>query len=98
MSEKMETRARLVLDAAYAIAAESGMAALNRDSVATRAGASTGTVSNAFGSMDGLREAVMGRAVECEALALIRQGIALQHPVALAAPADLQRRALAALA
>lgn len=98
MSEKVENRKRLVLDAAYAIASESGMVALNRDAVAVRAGLSTGTVSNAFGSMDDLRGAVIARAVEAESLPLVRQGLALQHVAALSAPADLQRRALATLA
>lgn len=64
MSDKVENRNRAVLDAAVALAERFGMAAVTRPRVSAESGLSTGTVSNAFGSMDGLRDAVMAAAVD----------------------------------
>lgn len=98
MSEKVENRNQAVLDAGVALAEKYGMQAVTRPRVAAESGLSTGTVSNAFGSMDALRDAVMAAAVDREIIVIVAQGLAERYPAALNAPADLKQRALAKLA
>lgn len=98
--EGAETRAvrnRTVLDAACGLATLSGLASVKRVNVAQAAGVSCGTVSAAFEDMDGLRRAVMTRAVELGLLKILAEGLALGDPIARAAPDDLKTRALATL-
>lgn len=98
MSDKVETRNRSVLEAALALASERGFRKYSRSDVAKRAGVADGSVNNAYGTMDGLHDAVMGEAVTRGLLSLVAQGLALQHPAACAAPSDLKASALASLA
>lgn len=98
MSGKVENRNRAVLDAGLALAERHGMQAVTRPRVAAESGLSTGTVSNAFGSMDGLRDAVMAAAVDRQITVIVAQGLAERYPAALNAPAELKQRALANLA
>lgn len=98
MSQKVENRNRAVLDAGVSLAERIGMHAVTRSGIAADTGLSVGTVSNAFGSMDALRDAVMAAAVDREILPVIAQGLAERHPAALNAPAELRRRALELLA
>lgn len=98
MSDKVETRNRSVLEAAVALASERGFRKYSRSEVAKRAGVADGGVNWAFGTMDGLHDAVMRAAVERGLLPIVAQGLALQHPTACAAPPDLKASALASLA
>lgn len=98
MSEKVENRNLAVLDAALTLAERFGMGAVTRPRVASESGVATGTVSNAFGTMEGLRDAVMVAAIEREILPIIAQGLSDRYPSALAAPPELKQRALADLA
>lgn len=98
MSEKVENRNRAVLDAALLLAAQRGYRNITRRQVADEAGVAVGSVNNAFGTMDGLRDAVMAAAVERELPAIIAQGLAERHPAALGAHPGLRTRALASLA
>lgn len=98
MSEKVENRNRAVLDAALSIAQERGFASITRDGVAERAQVAAGSVNNAYGNMDGLRDAVMVAAVEREMVDIVGQGLAAGHPAARNAPGELKARALAKLA
>lgn len=98
MSEKVENRNRAVLDAGVTLAEKYGMQAVTRPRVAAESGLSTGTVSNAFGSMDALRDAVMVAAVQREIVVIIAQGLAERYPAAMNAPAELKQRALAQIA
>jgi AcrR family transcriptional regulator len=103
MSEKVLNRNRTVLDAGLALAERHGLQAVTRPRVAAESGLSVGTVSNAFGTMDGLRDAVVAAVVEtCDSspvrLPVLAQALAERHPVALAAPPELKQRALANLA
>lgn len=98
MSDKVENRNRAVLDAAVALAERFGMAAVTRPRVSAESGLSTGTVSSAYGSMDGLRDAVMAAAVQREIVVIVAQGLAERHPAAVNAPAELKQRALEKLA
>lgn len=96
-SEKVRNRTRAVLDAAIALAERTGMQAVTRPRVAAESGLSVGTVSNAFGTMDALRDAVLSAAVERELVAIVAQGLAARHPIALNAPPALRQRALETL-
>ena len=98
MNDKVEQRNAKILSAAFALAAERGYRSYSRDDVARAAGVSAGSVNNAYGTMDGLHDAVMARAVAERHHAIVGQGLALRHPAALAAPQDLKDSALASLA
>lgn len=89
------TRHFSILLAAMAEAEERGLLGMTRAAIAQRAGVADGSVNHAFGSMDGLRQAVMMEAIATRRLAVLRQGIAANDPVALAAPAELRQAALA---
>jgi AcrR family transcriptional regulator len=98
LSERVNKRNSAVLEAAVALACERGFRNYSRTDVAKRASVGDGSVNNAYGTMDGLHDAVMGAAVERKLLAILAQGLALQHPVAVDAPGDLKASALASLA
>lgn len=98
MSEKVTNRNRAVLDAAVKLAETRGYRTITRQQVADEAQVAVGSVNNAFGTMDGLRDAVMAAAVEREIGPIIAQGLADRHPAAVNAPADLRTQAVAALA
>lgn len=98
MSEKVENRNRAVLDAAVQLAAQRGYRNITRRQVADEAQVAVGSVNNAFGTMDGLRDAVMAAAVERELPAIVAQGLADKHPAACGAPETLRRAALESLA
>lgn len=108
MSEKVENRNRAVLDAALRLALSRGYRNITRQQVADEAGVAVGSVNNAFGTMDGLRDAVMAAAVDRAAagelasgrgtLPIIAQGIVDRHPAALNAPQSVKDSALASLA
>jgi AcrR family transcriptional regulator len=91
------TTADHILSAAYGIAVDNGWDALTREAVAARAGVATGSVNTAWGTMDGLRAAVMQRAVDEGHLPTIVHGIVEGYPEAQAAPVDLKKKALASL-
>jgi len=100
MSEsiKVRDRNRRILAAAGRLAKRHGFRSFSRDQVAAEAGVSAGSVNNAYGTMDGLHDAVMAQAVEQRDGDIVAQGLALRHPAALAAPQDLKDSALASLA
>jgi AcrR family transcriptional regulator len=98
MSDKTENRNRAVLEAALELAQERGFAGITRDAVAERAGVAAGSVNNAYGDMNGLRDAVMANAVARELVDIVGAGLAAGHPAARNAPDDLKARALAKLA
>lgn len=98
MSDKVQERNKRVLEAALEVAAESGYQALTRELVASRAGVSTGSVNNAYGTMQGLRDAVMAAAVARNLASIVGAGLAANHPAAREAPPAVRKAALAALA
>lgn len=98
MSEKVENRNRSVLEAALLLADEHGFDKITRQQVAEQAGVAVGSVNNAFGTMDALRDAVMATAVARGLAKIVGQGLANKHPAAVAAPQELKESALAALA
>lgn len=98
MSDKVDDRNKRILEAAVSLAGERGYQHITRSDVATRAGVATGSVNNAYGTMDKLRDAVMETAVARGICAIVAQGLAAGHPVARGAPQDLKDSALASLA
>jgi AcrR family transcriptional regulator len=98
VSDKVEERNRKILDAAVELAGERGYRRVTRSDVADRAGVATGSVNNAYGTMDGLRDAIMSAAVTRQLAAIVAQGLADGHPAARAAPQTLKDSALASLA
>jgi len=97
-SGKVADRNRRILEAAAALSAERGYTNITRAEVAARAGVADGSVNNAFGTMDGLRDAVMAHAVEKHHAGIVAQGLAARHPAACDAPQWLKDQATAALA
>ncbi|HKF95953.1 MAG TPA: TetR family transcriptional regulator [Gammaproteobacteria bacterium] len=85
-----------ILSAAYDLAARDGWQAVRRDAVAQAAGVSAGTVSNAYGSLDALRDEVMRMAVSERHARLVLEGIVARHPAVAGADATLRAEALAA--
>jgi AcrR family transcriptional regulator len=98
MSDKVVRRNQAILEAGVALAGERGWRQFNRDDVAARAGVAAGSVNNAYGTMDGLHDAVMAEAVTRELPDIVAAGLAARHPVAIAAPQPLKDSALAQLA
>jgi AcrR family transcriptional regulator len=86
-----------ILNAAVELAQESGYASLTRDAVARRAGVSDGSVSNAFGTVDALKAAVLRAAVARGLVVVIAQGLADKHPETAALPATLRTKVAAHL-
>ena len=86
-----------ILDAALRAATAVGFMRMTRDDIARAANTSPGLVSARLGTMRKLRDAVMQHAIKREALQVIAEGVALRHPHALKAPADLQARAVRSL-
>lgn len=86
-----------VLEAALAAAVEHGYQWITRDDVAARAGVSNATVSNAYGDMVDLKRRVLREAVARPVLAIVAQGLADRHAIALDAPPHVKEQALATL-
>lgn len=77
----------------YAMARKLGYAALSRSKVARAAGFSPGTISNYFGSTQGLMDAIMQHAIEQNDSAIVMQGLAVGSAVARGAPDKLKKAA-----
>ena len=94
-----ETRQR-ILQAAVKLAELDGYQWLTRKAVADQAGLgqSASLVSHYFGSMVGLKRAVLRHAVEHRLLPIVAQGLADQHPIVTSASADLRAATAAYLA
>lgn len=69
-----------ILLAAVALARTQGLRALTRLDVAKAAKAATGTISYHFGSMDGLRNAVVDHAIKHKCIEVLVQARAERHP------------------
>lgn len=98
MSDKVARRNQAILEAGLALAGERGFRKFSRSDVAARAKVAVGSVNNAYGTMDGLHDAIMAEAVKRRELTVVAGGLAERHPVACAAPQDLKDSALASLA
>lgn len=92
---KKPARREQILAAAMTMATDKGYSNLTRDGVAVTAGVAMGQVNHAFNTMAQLRRAVMRCAIQREILSIVGQGVALGDRVAIAAPDELKKRALA---
>jgi len=90
-------RRRQILATAVKLSRRKGYRNITRDGVAEEAGVSQGLVNRYFGSIDGLRDAVMKQAIEDHDVKIVAQGIAHRDKVALRAPAGLREQAVASL-
>lgn len=70
---------------------------LTRDAVAREAGVAAGMVNKCFGTVEGLRRAVIAEGVRIEDLGIVAQGLACGYEEARLAPEGLKTRALAYL-
>lgn len=95
MANILPDRDDRILKAAVELAKAIGYQWITRDQVAEAAEVGGGTINNAFGSMIGLKRAVLSYAVEHEIVELVAQGLADGHAIARAAPVDLKARAAA---
>ena len=91
-------RKRLILEAAGRVALRAGFHAVTRELVACEAECATGLVSKYFGTVPGLRRALMREAVRQGHASIVADGLALRDPVAKKAPAALLEAARAILA
>ena len=96
-SAQRSERRRRLLEAAMAEARVTGFARMTREAVANVAGMSHGCVNHEFGTMAGLREAVMHEAVRESDLAIIAQGLAAGDPIAKTAQPEVRAAAVAYL-
>lgn len=98
MSDKVQRRNAAILEAGVALAQSIGWRKFNRNDVAAKAGVAAGSVNNAFGTMDGLHDAIMEQAVARSIATVVAAGLAEKHPTALAVPQSLRAAALGTLA
>lgn len=94
MSENESAMRCAILESAYQLAQREGWSNFKRDDVAEHAGVATGSVSHHFRTMDGLRNAVMRKAVQMGCLSIVADGLAARNEYAQQAPEGLKRQAL----
>jgi len=82
-----------IVRTALDLARSHGYTELDRSRVAGAAGISPGTVSRYFENATGLTDEVLRLAIATEDMDVLRQGLAMRHPVAMGAPESLKRRA-----
>lgn len=87
-----------ILEAAIQVAENQGFDKVSKKTVSDLCGLSSGTISMAFGSMEGLRDEVLRHAIAHGRLHTLAAGLAAGCEVAKAADPDLKARALATLA
>lgn len=97
MAEKDSTMRCNILEAAYQLAQADGWSNFKRDDVAEKAGVATGSVSHHFKTMNGLRDAVMRKALQTGCLGIVADGLAARHKYAQSAPEGMKREALETL-
>ena len=86
-----------ILDAACFVAIRDGFNNITRESIAQKAGVSTGTVSQSFGTMIKLKRSVMRHAIQDEILEIIAVGLGINDKTAMKIDTELKQRALATL-
>ena len=91
MSRKIENA--IILKAAIEVAKEDGFDKLSRNAIVEKAGVSAGRVSQAYGTMNKLKRAVMRHAVQHKILEVIAVGLGIQDKTAMKAPAEVKRLA-----
>lgn len=95
MANQLPDRDNRILLAAVELAKSLGYQWITRDQVAEAADVAAGTINNAYGSMVGLKRAVLRHAVAEGIVEIVAQGLADGHEIARGAPAELKTRAAA---
>lgn len=83
-----------ILDAAVRLSERMGYLQITRDDVADEARCAAGSINRHFGTMQQLRRAIMGEAVNSENLNIIAQGLVAKDTRAQKAPETIRRAAL----
>ena len=91
-------RRQAIILGAIRVAKRVGYRNMTRRDVALAAGVADGSINHEFGTMQGLRDAVMADAVANERFDIIAQGIADRHPAALKAPSKTREAAIRSVA
>ncbi len=92
-----QERRRKLIAAGVAEAAAVGFLNMKRNAIAARAGLANGSINHEFGSMDGMREAIMREAVAGGHVGIVAQGLACGHPIAKEAPEGVRAEAVRTL-
>jgi AcrR family transcriptional regulator len=98
MVKIIENRDGRILDAALRLAEADGYQWITREGVAAMAGVSPGTINNVFGTMRGLKRAVLTEAVKRRIIPIVAQGLGDRHAIVMDAPADVRTEAATYLA
>lgn len=83
-----------ILASALRLAASKGLAKLTRSMIARNARVAVGSVSYHFDGMEGMRAAIVAKAIETEALPVIAAAIHMGHAAVEKIPQALKERAL----
>jgi AcrR family transcriptional regulator len=86
-----------IMSVALALSVTHGYTRVTREAVAVLVNVTPQAIQHHIGTMAALRRDLMRRAIECECLPVIAQGMANRDEHALKAPAELLARARAAL-
>jgi AcrR family transcriptional regulator len=87
-----------ILTAAVQLARETGYRRVTREAVANRVGCAESTISFHFGAMSEFHQSIVEFALGHEVLDVIADALASRHPLAVAAPEALRRKAVKHLA
>lgn len=98
MANVLPDRDNRILSAATELAKALGYQWITREQVAEAAECSAGTINNAFGSMVGLKRAVLQNAVDTGIVEIVAQGLADGHDIARSADPELRARVAAHMA
>lgn len=93
-----ELRKAQILLATVQMAKENGFSNLTRPMIAQEAGVSMPLISSYFQSLENLKNQLMEYAVKHKIVAIVAQGLGVQHAVAQAAPPKLKKEAIKHLA
>jgi AcrR family transcriptional regulator len=75
-----DQKRELIMAAAVEISRRDSYAVMTRDQVAAHAGVGAGTVNVIFGTMEGLREAVIKHAIANDITRIVADAVAHRHP------------------
>lgn len=96
-NQQRKARRAKLIKAAHALARKVGYRHIMRADVADRVGMAHSIINHEFGTMDGLRDAVVEYAVRRGYTTVLAQALAAGHPIAKRAPAELRARAISSL-
>ena len=86
-----------LIKAGLALARKQGYRLVGRDAIAAEADCAHGLITFHFKDMDGMRAAIVQRAVEIECVPVIAEALAAKHPGVKGIPEALRKRVVATL-